>query len=490
MTPGEERELGEALPDKPTGRQPSISAQLVALALGSWRFVCGMDGETYAIPQTGPGLAQPLRGEGSVRKELAAKFFAASGQVANANALTDALVVLAARAETTDPRDIYQRVAPTPQGVLLDLGRTDLLMVAVTANGWETRPLVMDDPLFKRTRTMGQMPVPISGDSLEPLWELLNVRPIDRPVLEGWMVATLLPTIAQPFILFRGEQGTGKTTAARLLSTLLDPGPGQMTSTPRTEKDFGVAAQGRTVLALDNLSTITTSLSDTICRAVTGENIVSRRLYTDNELSILTYRIALILTAIDPGALRGDLAERMLPIQLEPLGSRRRSEQALLADFEAVRPEVLGAVLDRVADVLWHMSRAKEPEAGWPRMADFGMVLAAQDAAYDANALELYMQMTVDSEIDVIAGHPLADAIIRLIRDASFTGTPTELLEDLTSGKEFTRDERQGWRTAQELSKTLNSLTKSLRLVEVEVVTGLKSNGHRRIKISRTDAKK
>lgn len=429
-----------------------------------------------------------MRGEGSFRKQLSSSFYDQSGQVASANALTDALVVLDAQADLTDPQPVFQRVAPTDDGVLIDLGRPDLQVVEVNDAGWRLRPLAPGDSLLRRSRTMGVMPIPTAGGTLEPLWEVLNVRPEDQALLIGWMAATFLPTVAQPFILLKGEQGTGKTTAARLVLSLLDPGSGQMTSAPRSDRDFGVAAQGRTVLGLDNLSSISPTLSDAICRAVTGESIVNRALYTDDGLSILSYRIALIVTTIDPGALRGDLAERMLPIELAPLGQRRRSERQLLEAFELAKPALLGAVLDDVAAVLrhWLPAQGQEPETGWPRMADFGRVLGALDLEQGTSSLESYVRTTADNERDVVAGHPLADAVGQLARTAPWRGTSADLLRVLTQDRDFTVDERRGWKTPQELGQTLSRLTKNLRLLGVSVVSR-RSNGKRYIDIAMID---
>jgi hypothetical protein len=440
------------------------------------------------VPFDAPGLAQPLRGEGSFRKQLASTFYDQTGQVASANALSDALVVLDAQADLTDPQPVFQRIAPARDGVLLDLGRPDLQVVEVNQAGWQVRPLAAADPLLRRSRTMGIMPIPTAGGTLQPLWDVLNVRPQDQALLTGWMAATFLPNVAQPFILLRGEQGTGKTTAARMVLSLLDPGAGQMTSAPRSDRDFGVAAQGRTVLGLDNLSTISASFSDAICRAVTGESIVNRALYTDDGLSILSYRIALIVTAIDPGALRGDLAERMLPIELVPLGQRRRSERELLSAFEQAKPALLGAALDDVAAVLrnWLPAEGQEPETGWPRMADFGRVLGALDLQHDTCSLSSYVQTTADSERDVAAGHPLADAVLQLAKRGPWTGTPTDLLRMLTLDTDFSSDERRGWKTPQELGQTLSKLTKNLRLLGVSVVSR-RSNSQRQIDIAMVD---
>ena len=488
MTPVQEAELVAALTDRAASKKPSVSAQLVALAMTRACFIRGEDSQTYAVALDAPGIAQPLRGEGSFRKQLSSSFYDETGQVASANALSDALVVLDGRADLTDPQPVFQRVIPTEDGVLLDLGRPDLQVVEVDEVGWRVRPLAAGDPLLRRSRTMGVMPIPSVGGELEPLWDVLNVRHQDQALLIGWMAAAFLPNVAQPFILLKGEQGTGKTTAARMLLSLLDPGAGQMTSAPRTDRDFGVAAQGRAVLGLDNLSTISATLSDAICRAVTGESIVNRALYTDDGLSILSYRIALIVTAIDPGALRGDLAERMLPIELAPLGQRRRSERELLAAFEQAKPALLGALLDEVAAVLrhWLPAEGQEPETGWPRMADFGRVLGALDLAQGTTSLNSYVQTTEDNEKDVISGHPLADAVVQLAKAGSWRGSSAELLRAVTRERDFTFDERRGWKTPQELGQTLSRLTKNLRLLGVAVVQG-RSNGKRYIDIAMVD---
>ncbi len=164
MTPQQEQEqLRAALLDK---AKQSVASQLVGMALADSHFLRGLDGQTYAVAKEGPSLAQALRGEGSYRRRLAASFYAATGQVANANALSDALMVLDARADEGAPQPVYQRVAPSKNGgVVLDLGRPDHLVVEIDAEGWRCRTLTGSDPLFKRTRQMD----PITGTAASSL---------------------------------------------------------------------------------------------------------------------------------------------------------------------------------------------------------------------------------------------------------------------------------------------------------------------------------
>jgi hypothetical protein len=67
-----------------------------------------------------------------------------------------------------------------------------------------------------------------------------------------------------------GEQGTGKTTAVKVLVLLLDPGPVLVRKPPRDADSWVTAAAGSWVVGLNNLSDIPSWLSDSLCRASTG----------------------------------------------------------------------------------------------------------------------------------------------------------------------------------------------------------------------------
>ena len=58
---------------------------------------------------------------------------------------------------------------------------------------------------------------------------------------------------------------------------------------------------------LDNVSDIQPWLHDAICRAVTGDGLLRRQLYTDSDVSVLAFRRVVALTSIDPGRLAATL---------------------------------------------------------------------------------------------------------------------------------------------------------------------------------------
>ena len=154
----------------------------------------------------------------------------------------------------------------------------------------------------------------------------------------------LFPDLPHPVLGIFGEQGTGKTTAAKVLALLLDPGPVPVRKPPRDADSWVTAASGSWLVALDNLSEVQSWLSDSLCRAVTGDGDVRRKLYTDGELAVFSYRRCVILNGIDTGAMQADLADRMLPIDLAVIDARSQvTEDDLWPAWREAHPAILGA---------------------------------------------------------------------------------------------------------------------------------------------------
>src|SRR6185437_761663 len=142
-----------------------------------------------------------------------------------------------------------------------------------------------------------------------------------------------------------GEQGTAKSTTGRMMVMLVDPSPAPLRGGPKDARTWTVQAAASWTVMLDNLSTIQPWFSDTLCKAVTGDGIVERALYTDDDVSVLNFRRVIGMTTIDAGALRGDLAERLLLVELEPIRpDQRRTDDEVKAAYEQARPAILGAL--------------------------------------------------------------------------------------------------------------------------------------------------
>ena len=251
----------------------------------------------------------------------------------------------------------------------------------------------------------------------------------DLPLVAAWLVAALAPGIPHPVLDLAGEQGAGKTTVQRALVSVIDPSPVPTRKPPRDAESWVTAASGSWVVGLDNLSAVPDWLSDSLCRAVTGDGDVRRRLYTDGDLAVFAYRRCLIITGIDLGALRGDLAERLLPIRLAAIADTARVEEAeLWPSWTGAHPRILGAVLDLAA-----RTRAVAPSvrlAARPRMADFGRVLAAVDQVLGTDGLTRYIVAQQSLATDSLTADPLVSAMLIELH-TTYVGTAAELLDRL-----------------------------------------------------------
>ncbi|MEL7158966.1 MAG: ATP-binding protein, partial [Actinomycetota bacterium] len=245
------------------------------MAQAAYRFGTATTGETFGIPLDGPQVTFMLRGgRHSLRSELAQRYFALHHKAASQTALADAMLTLEGIGQAWET-ELHLRVAPDglERSTWIDLGDDTGRAIHLTDNSWtiqQRAPI-----LFRRTALTAALPEPVShGQGLDVLWRLLNVEPADRPLVAAWLVAALVPNIPHPTLALFGEQGTGKTTATKLLVSIVDPSPVPARKPPRDADSWVTAAAGSWVVAIDNLSTIPLWLSDSLCRAVTGDGDV------------------------------------------------------------------------------------------------------------------------------------------------------------------------------------------------------------------------
>jgi hypothetical protein len=409
----------------------SQATLLVELARRQYRTVLGSDGKTYAVPLTGAHVALPLRGENGLRIRLSIAYFNDTGAAASSSALADALTALEVQAMDTTPEPVALRVARHDGNLILDLGTPDGRCVVIAPGEWHVEP---ESPvLFRRTALISPLPIPSrENGGLDRLRALLNVSESGFRLLTAWLIAALFPDIPHPILAITGEQGTAKSTCGRLLVTLIDPSPAPLRAEPKDADAWRVQASAGWTVMLDNLSTIQPWFSDTLCKAVTGDGMVKRALYTDDDVSVFSFRRVIGMTAIDAGALRGDLAERLLPIELDPIPpDQRRTDDEVNQEFAAAQAAVLGALLDLAANVLTLLSKVRVERL--PRLADFAKILAALDKATGWTTLADYFALADEITETVIEADPFADAVRALItKEHEWTGTAAGLLELLT----------------------------------------------------------
>ncbi|MFI2077943.1 ATP-binding protein [Streptomyces triculaminicus] len=415
-------------PDK---KGPSQASQLAALARERYELFMSDDGRPYGVTIGGPNLALPLRGKAGLRSQLARIFADTNnGTVPSQSALADAMTVLEGVAAMADPRTPHLRVARHDERIIVDLGTTDGRCVTVGPDGWQRLPA--SPVVFRRSGAMKPLPEPVrDGDGLAQLRRLLNTTDDGFRLLVAWLIATFIPDLPHPILAFRGEQGTGKSKGAAMVIGIVDPSGAPKRTAPRDLKSWAVQAFNSWAICLDNISIVPDWLSDALCRAVTGDGIVDRALYTDDDVVVLEFRRVLAMTTIDAGALAGDLAERLLTIELQLIPDHKRREEAELDQaYAEAHPAILASLFDLLAQVLKVLPDVQLSER--PRMADFARVLAAVDHVTGWRTLASYRATAADAVADVLDGEPFAQAVVDLVDKAGPDGitlTASQLLE-------------------------------------------------------------
>jgi hypothetical protein len=429
------------------------------------------------------------------RRWLAKRWFEATGgEVLAAGGLADLAALLEGKAVFAGPkRATYHRVAGHEGKVYLDLGDPEWRAVEIDGEDWR----VVAEPPVKFLRAKGSAALPEPRRPDRPLRDLLkpfvNVAEEEWPLVVAWLAAALRPTGPYPILKLLGEQGSTKTTTAKVLVALIDPNTAPVRAEPTSLRDLMIAATNRWVLCFDNLSSLSPWLSDALCRLSTGGGSATRTLYADAEECIFQAMRPQILTSIEEIGARSDLLERSLILDLPPIGEgKRRAEKAIWADFEAARPAILGALLDAVSAGLRDLPAVEaKADAELGRMADFeqwaracegplGLAPGSFAEAYAANR-EVATQTVLES-------NPAIAALLRLLESESvYEQTATNLLTKL----EFvTTDPRKqpGWpKTPRVLSAILKRAAPNLRQVGIVATQGTRGRDNAKEKVWRIE---
>lgn len=469
----------------------AAAADIVALAEQHFELLRSTDGQLLAVPRSedAPRVVREVK---SLRPELVRRVRRERDKVPSAAAMSAAMEALAGEAADAPVQPVHVRSATVDDGLWIDLANTDGDLVHVYRDGWDVVRGAdrRNAPLFRRTPATRELVSPAPGGSRDELRELLGLDASDPRWLRiwGWLVAAYFEAIPRPVLWVLGPQGSGKSTRARMALSVVEPTDALGREPGRNERDDTVAAAGRFLPSWDNIGSVSAATSDWLCRLVTGVEVGSRALYTDDDLRLTTIRRSGVATSIVlPFGLGADALERLVLVPLERVTDEQRLPEAdLWRAFDAARCRILGAVLDDVAGVLWAMPRAMVDDRPLPRMADYARVLRALDHTSDGLddeelSFEAAYTSAVNSSLaDRAHEDPLTAAILRFL-DAhggaweGLSAALSEALNELRPDGLF-----KGWpSTPAALGRALQANSETLRAVGVEAGMN-RSHGVRR----------
>ena len=187
-------------------------------------------------------------------------------------------------------------------------------------------------------------------------------------LLRVWLLHQFFPPLRKTRTIpaFLGAQGSGKSSALRLIGRLLT-GPDFEVSALQREKEDGFVAgiTSRIVLGLDNADSRIPWLPDSLARYATGQRYRLRRLYTTNDEVAYSPRAMLMLSSRDPQFNRPDVAERLLPLYCERPGVYR-PEAEIYSELTKRRPSIMADLLATIAMIADRVDTTPRPSRPIP----------------------------------------------------------------------------------------------------------------------------
>ena len=409
----------------------------------------------------------------TIRLRLSEISYNVNGRPLTDNALKDVLSHLKSKAIFTGPQYSHSyRVARHNGSIYIDIGDTDWQSIRVSQDGWE---VIKNCPVrFSRTKHTRALPYPEKSSGYEILSKYLNVSEYKDLLLAfAFTVQCFLPEGPYPVFSLSGEQGSAKTSFARIIVSLTDPKAAPLRPLPNNERDLMIDATTNQVLAFDNISYIKASMSDALCRISSGGGFSTRALYTDNEPMIFEAQRPIILTGITEAARRSDLVDRTVSVELKPIRPEKRlSESHLEASLYRDRPQMLGAILDMVSGYLREIDNVQVENP--PRMIDFaktGEAIARTLGLAEGTFIEAYNSSQIGANENIVDGSPVGETVRILIRnEESWVGTAQQLLYTLIGNSLEGPDRSPGWpKNAARLSSILREIAPSFRSEGINV---------------------
>ena len=335
----------------------------------------------------------PVQGK-RFEQYLRYRYWLSEKEAPSAEAIRNGIAMAAARALYEGPEvPVHVRTAECDNGdIYIDLADEAWRAVKVTKKGWKivTNP----DVRFRRSNGMLPIPDPIRGGSVDALRPFINCNDENFVLIVSWLVAAMYPKGPYPILSLHGEAGSAKTTMARVLRSLVDPSTASVRSLPKDERDLVVSANASYVVSFDNVSRVSNWLSDALCRLSTGGGWAARQLFTDLDVVILDITRPCILNGVPDFVERGDFADRVLRVTLEPIPDDKRAYEAdIYRAVDDIASGVFGALLDALVVSLKRSHDVKLKTK--PRMADFARRIVAAESVLPWRAGEFMRSMAV-----------------------------------------------------------------------------------------------
>jgi hypothetical protein len=233
----------------------------------------------------------------------------------------------------------------------LDLADGTGRAVKIRAKGWS----VVKRPGMRFRRPIGLLPLPVPNHkgSIDGLRAYVNLTDNDFRRAIIWLASALVHCGPHPILLIRGDEGTAKSTLARVLTDLIDPYVHPLLPVPENARDLISTAVGRWVLAYDDAHEMPAWFSRALCKLARSPGAASASVLSGNEPSASLGGRPIIVSGIETLEEQPELSDLAIGLRLPPiLFDDRRGEREFWKAFHADHSRILGGLLDVLTEGL------------------------------------------------------------------------------------------------------------------------------------------
>ena len=414
---------------------------------------------------------------------FASLYFKQEQKTVSRSSITDMIEALKGDARAAKQYVLHNRVAMHDGKIFYDLTNDGWESIMIDEKGWQ---VVANPPiLFNRWSHQQAQVTPDKGTkgNIKKIFDHINMPDEqDQVLFLSYLVSCFIPNIPHPVMIVHGEQGSAKSTFTKMVKKLVDPSGMETIAINKNIDDFVQQLSHHYMPSFDNVSKLAYEHSDTLCRAVTGEGVSKRALYTNDDMFIHKFQRCPVLNGINTVAARPDLLERSVLFGLKTIDPKNRKlEQVLNDNFEKDKQIILVGILDTIVSSLNIVNNVNLD--AYPRMADFarwGCAIAdaleiGQEVFMSAYQKNIALQSEEALDADV-----LATIVTQYMTDKAEISEPSSsLLSDIKKyADDNGMDYRADWgfpKSAPSLSKKLAQLVVPLRSLGIHVDVGYKN---------------
>jgi len=330
----------------------------------------------------------------------------------------------------TEKVKVYNRIAQLENEIWYDLGNSSWQAIKITEGKVKLVKLDKDSPVFRRSQSLQEQIQPEKGTniSLDLLVNLLHISEHDQLVFKINLICMFLQAYSMPMIVFDGSAGSIKTTATATVKRVVDPAGKQsqdnVSSMQEKPNDLIIQLSNRYLASFDNVSYIDSKISDVVCRGITGSNNERRKLYTDNDEAIFSFRSKIVLNGIIPTLDYPDLQTRLISYDRETIDeSNLITEKEFQKRLNDILPNVLGLIFKTLSKALEKYPELKDKIKPKTRMADFeiwGEVISRCLGNTSNKFLKEYYTKVSQRNISNQENYPIIQAIQILMKGRIF----------------------------------------------------------------------